>query len=75
MQSFFDTNILVYLFDTVASDKKRRAQSLFTAAAQRNEFVISTQVLQEFYVVSTRKRAVPLSLSEAEQVVRDLAQF
>lgn len=37
--------------------------------------ILSTQVLQAFYVVVTRKLARPLSPEAAEQAVRDFARL
>ncbi len=73
--TFFDTNVLVYLFDADAAAKQARARELFAEAANNGEFLISTQVLQEFYVVTTTKLAVPLCTDDAEQAIRDLLAF
>ena len=50
MRSFFDTNILVYLYDSDAPEKKSRACELFEIEASEGRAILSTQVLQEFYV-------------------------
>lgn len=73
MRVFFDTNILVYLYDADAAEKKDRARDLFETEATAGHIVLSTQVLQEFYVVVTRKLAVPLDPEAAEDVVRNLS--
>jgi predicted nucleic acid-binding protein len=73
MSSFFDTNILVYLFDGDAPDKRSRAQELLEREVAGGRAILSTQVLQEFYVAVTRKLSEPLSAEVAEQAVRDLA--
>ena len=52
---FFDTNVLVYAADGHAPEKQRIARDLLRTSAEDNSGVISTQVLQEFYVVATRK--------------------
>jgi len=72
---FLDTNILVYMFDADAAEKQTQAQHLFDEAASNDRIVISTQVLQEFYVIATRKLGVPLTSQQAEQVIRDLSEF
>jgi predicted nucleic acid-binding protein len=62
---FVDTNILVYCMDD--SDKKRTAQcrSLIETLVGDLYGVISTQVLQEFYVVATKKLAAdPLAVKD-----------
>jgi len=73
--AFLDTNVLVYLFDADNPAKQSKAQALFDELSAAGRLLVSTQVLQEFYVVATRKLALPLTSHEAEQVVRDLAVF
>jgi len=73
MKAFFDTNILVYLFDAGAPAKQRRAREILTQHTLAGETLLSTQVLQEFYVVVTRKLATPLDPDAAYQAVRELA--
>lgn len=73
MRTFFDTNILVYLFDSDAAEKKERASILFEEEASAGRALLSTQVLQEFYVVVTRKLLAPLEPNMAEDVVRNLS--
>jgi predicted nucleic acid-binding protein len=73
MRTFFDTNILVYLFDADAEEKKEQASVLFEKEASAGRALLSTQVLQEFYVVVTRKLLVPLEPEIAEGVVRKLS--
>ncbi len=57
---FFDTNVLLYLFSRDDPDKQRVAESLFAEATRAGSATVSTQVLQEFYAVATRKLAEPL---------------
>lgn len=73
MRVFFDTNILVYLFDADAAKKKEQALARFETEASAGLVLLSTQVLQEFYVAVTRKLAVPLEAETAEAVVRSLS--
>ncbi|OQW35482.1 MAG: hypothetical protein A4E19_01600 [Nitrospira sp. SG-bin1] len=72
---FLDTNVLVYLFDADAPAKQQRAQALLSSQELRTQIILSTQVLQEFYVSVTRKLAVPLDLDTALKAVQDLAAF
>jgi hypothetical protein len=60
MRRFFDTNVLVYLFDASATTKKVRAQELLKQAVSDGLALLSTQVLQEFFVAVTRKLSTPL---------------
>ena len=73
-RSFFDTNILVYLFDEDKLEKKARAQEAFESEAGAGRAVLSTQVLQEFYVNVTRLTP-PLSSEVAEERVRDFSRL
>jgi predicted nucleic acid-binding protein len=70
-RAFLDTNVFVYLFDRDAPAKQQRAREIVSDVGA--EAVLSTQVLQEFYVSVTRKLARPLTPADAEGAVRDLA--
>ncbi|MGH7588017.1 MAG: PIN domain-containing protein [Gemmatimonadota bacterium] len=72
-RSFFDTNVLVYLFDGDAPAKRKKARQLLEQEFEAGRAVLSTQVLQEFYVSITRKLAEPVPPDLAERAVRDLA--
>ena len=74
-RSFFDTNVLLYMYDDDEPQKKARAIDVFEKAVEDNLVVLSTQVLQEFYVNATRKLAVPLSPERAAATVRDFARL
>jgi predicted nucleic acid-binding protein len=69
---FLDTNVIVYLFDRDAPAKQDRARQVFEGE-RRARLVISTQVLQEFYVTVTRKLGKPLAEAEAEAAARELS--
>ena len=64
---FIDTNVLVYLFDNDAPAKQAVARELLGAG----RFLLSTQVLSEFYVTVTRKLARPLDSARASRAVMD----
>ncbi len=74
-RAFFDTNVLLYLFDNSVPAKKARAQEVFYDEVEAGRAVLSTQILQEFYVNATRKLAEPLSAEAAEEQVRDFARL
>ena len=74
-RSFFDTNVLLYLFDNREPDKKAAAQELIRKEVEADRASLSTQVLQEFYVNVTRKLASPLSPEEAGERVRDFSRL
>lgn len=58
MSAFIDSNVLLYTEDADAPEKCRLAKELLRAAFAEPAGVISTQVLQEFYVNATRKLGV-----------------
>lgn len=60
---FFDTNVLVYADDRGSGKKSSVAQALIADALRSNQGVVSTQVLQEFFVISTRKLGVPAEMA------------
>jgi predicted nucleic acid-binding protein len=70
---FLDTNILVYAQDRDSPAKRRRSREVIAALAQSGVGVISTQVMQEFYVAATRKLGVaPLA---AKSVLQTFTMF
>jgi predicted nucleic acid-binding protein len=70
---FVDTNVLVYLFDADSPEKQERARAILEIEGPSGRLVLSTQVLQEFFVSVTRKLKPPVPPSEAEAAARDLA--
>jgi predicted nucleic acid-binding protein len=70
---FFDTNVLVYLFDADSAAKQARARELFAEHARSGRLVLSPQVLQELYVTVTRKLARPLPPGEAFAALAQLS--
>ncbi len=75
MRRFFDTNVLVYLFDADAARKQARARELLKQTVEEGLALLSTQVLQEFFVAVTRKLSAPLPPEQAERAARDLASL
>lgn len=72
-KAFVDTNILVYAQDRDAPAKRRRSREVIAELAASGTGVISTQVVQEFYVATTRKMGVdPLS---AKGILRTFTAF
>jgi len=59
-----DTNILVYAYDRSEPPKQARALETLDALANSGRGVLTGQVLSEFFVASTRKITVPLSVEE-----------
>ena len=74
-KTFIDTNILVYSVDQSPAEKDKHAQAVELLTAQPDALAISTQVLQEFYVVTTRKLKQPLSEERAAAALLGLARL
>ena len=71
MKTFVDTNILVYAYDRGAGDKHAQARRTVGQLWEEGSGVLSTQVLQEFYVNVRRKAQRPLSIRSARSLVAD----
>jgi predicted nucleic acid-binding protein len=68
-RTFVDTNVLVYAYDVDAGDKHEAARTHVQALWQNESGLVSTQVLQEFYVTVTRKLGRPLPRRTAREVI------
>ena len=69
-KSFLDSNILVYFVDEHDSKKQKIAEKLIKNSVEMKTGVLSTQSLQEFYSVVTRK-----SLCSKEQAKTIVEKF
>jgi len=70
---FLEANVLVYAQDAGAPKKQRKSREIIKQLAESGNGVISTQVMQEFYVAVTRKLGVePLV---AKGVLKTFAVF
>jgi predicted nucleic acid-binding protein len=74
-RQFVDTNILVYAHDVTAGDKHSRARALIEELWGSRQGCLSVQVLQEFFVTTTRKIPKPLEAQAAAQIIDDLAHW
>ena len=72
---FFDSNVLIYAFDQSEPEKNVIARQLIADYGTNGNLVLSTQVLQEFYVVVTKIGKLKLTSEEAETAVNGLAEF
>lgn len=72
---FVDTNVLVYAHDVTAGDKHDRARTLLEDLWTTRKGCLSIQVLQEFFVTTTRKIPKPLDAPTAAQIIDDLARW
>jgi len=68
-RAFVDTNVLLYAHDASETEKQPIARALLEELWASRSGVVSTQVLQEFYVVATRKFTPPMVRSEARAIV------
>lgn len=58
-RTFLDTNILVYAVDEDDATRRDACRKVIASTAADGSGVISTQVMQEFYVAATRKLGMP----------------
>jgi len=72
---FVDTNILVYAHDLDAGNKHDQAAEIVSQLWESRNGVLSTQVLQEFYVTLTRKVSSTLSKLEARKLVQKYSHW
>ena len=68
---FVDTSIIVYAYDRDAGRKHEIARDLMIGLWSAAGGVLSTQILQEFYVTVTRKIASPLTREAAREIIKD----
>lgn len=72
-KAFFDTNVLLYLYGGTDRGKQARAKELFRQHTGSGSLLLSTQVVQEFYVAGSRKLGMPRrELREAAAALLDL---
>jgi len=68
---FIDTNILVYAHDLDAGDKHEEASKIIYQLWESKNGVLSTQVLQEFYVTLTKKMPRPLNKVATRKILKE----
>lgn len=68
-KTFVDTNVLIYAHDVDAKAKHEAAKEILHELWSERTGVLSTQVLQEFYVNVTRKIPRPISKESARLFV------
>jgi predicted nucleic acid-binding protein len=72
-RSFIDTNVLVYADDAFDPRKQQLAIDLLVDLRARQEAVLSTQVLQEYFITATRKLGLEALI--ARQRVTQFGRF
>lgn len=74
-KTFVDTNVLIYAHDVDAGRKHDTAKALLRTLWIERTGMLSTQVLQEFYVNVTRKIRTPLTRPAARNVLDTYAPW
>ena len=67
--TFVDTNVLIYAHDSSHPGKQAVAQEILKRLWTDGTGTLSTQVLQEVYVVATKKQKLAMSHQEARDLV------
>lgn len=70
---FLDTNVLVYAVSSAPSEQAKKQIAL--ELVDREDFGLSAQVLQEFYVTAIRKIATPIPPDQALALIDELRRF
>ena len=71
-----DTNVLVYLFDADAPEKRRISKDLVTACWKSETcYSVSVQNLAEFSVVVTEKVENPMPVEDVQRFIRGIQDF
>ncbi len=68
-KAFLDTNILVYAYDRHEPGKQKIAQKLITDGIEKENLLLSVQVLGEFFNVVARQIAQPMTSDEAQEII------
>ncbi len=74
-RAFVDTNILVYAHDSGAGIRNQIAKALVERLWLEHSGVLSTQVLQEFYVNVRRKASNPIEPAEVRSLIEDYLRW
>lgn len=72
---FVDTNVLVYAYDKDAGEKHRVAVNIMKDLWHSGLGTLSTQILQEFFVILTKKISSPLDISVVRETIRRLSKW
>lgn len=72
---FLDTNIIIYAYDLSAGRKHEVAKTILMDLWDSRNGLLSTQVVQEFFVSATKKISKPLNIKLAKEIVSDLLKW
>jgi predicted nucleic acid-binding protein len=75
MTTFIDTNVLLYTIDNSNAAKQSQAIEAVTQASMQGSVAISTQVLIEFFNISTAKLKPGLTQQAAGDMLERLCEF
>jgi predicted nucleic acid-binding protein len=75
VRTFVDTNVLVYAHDLSETARRPTAQARLEQLWEDHAGVVSSQVLQEFYHVVTRRMTPPVPRGAARQIVTAYAEW
>ncbi len=73
VESFLDTNVLVYAAAGRGSNERKRRRAV--ELIETEDWGLSSQILQEFYVCAVRKVATPLESAAALDWIRQFRAF
>ena len=71
---FLDTNVIVYSFDQGAIEKRNIARDLIESSLETGRGVLSTQVIQEFLNLATRKFKTVMTPEMARVYMQDVLE-
>jgi len=69
---FLDTNIFIYSFDRSNIEKSLKAQSIISQCIDTGNGFISTQVIQEFVNVATKKFSTPMKAKDLKMYMNEV---
>jgi len=69
---FIDTNIFIYSFNTNEKQKREKSQEIIQKALETKQGCISTQVIQEFINVATKKFDTPLKQKDLDLYLHEV---
>ena len=72
VKTFVDTNIVVYAHDRSSGGKYKISRDILRELWKKRNGILSTQVLQEFFHISTKKISDRISLSKVEESIKHL---
>jgi predicted nucleic acid-binding protein len=72
---FFDTNILIYLFDKSDKQKQDVIKKVISEHFISSQIFLSVQVINEFINVTTRKIDQPISFTRLKEIIEILDEM